>query len=61
MRERRLYLICSSDYLETAFFCGTADECARVLGFRNVRQFHSAVSKGRRIWYFFKVERVNER
>ena len=61
MRAERLYLICSSDYLETAFFCGTAMECAQVLGFSNVYQFHSAVSRKRKIWNYFKVERVNER
>ena len=40
-----LYLICANDRLETAFFCGTAEECRQVLGIRNINTFYSMISK----------------
>ena len=42
---RRLYLISAADYLETAFFCGTAEECIEVLGMKSKECFYCAISK----------------
>ena len=56
---KRLYLICSNDRLQTAFFCGTAEECAKVLGFSGPKVLQCAVSKGTKVFdRFAHVERV---
>lgn len=57
-RKRPVYLICSADKLETAFFCGTADECIEVLGMKNRKLFHCAVCKKTKVWNFFRIEKV---
>ena len=56
--KAHLYLICSADRLETAFFCGSSRECAAVLQMRNLGLFYSAISKQSKIWNFFRIERV---
>ena len=59
--RKALYLICSNDRLQTAFYCGTAEECARVLGFSGPKVLQSAVSKGTKVLdRFAHVERVPE-
>lgn len=55
----KLYLICSADYLETAFFCGDARECTEVLGLSDRGCFFSAVSKGSKVMHFFRIEKVD--
>jgi len=57
MKSLNLYLICSTDSLETAFFCGTAPECAAVLGLK-MGTFWTMLSKKQRVWGFFHIERV---
>lgn len=57
MKARALYLICSADSLETAFFCGTGCECAAVLGLK-MNVFYSMLSKKQRVWGFFRIEKV---
>ena len=56
--ERKEYLICSNDYLETAFYIGTASECAALLGLKNKDVLYSAISHGRNRFMkgFFKIE-----
>lgn len=56
-KARNLYLICSADSLETAFFCGTSDECAAILDMK-VGVFYSMLSKRQRVWNFFRIEKV---
>ena len=57
--RKALYLICSNDRLETAFYCGTAEECARILGLSDARVLQSAVCKGTKVFdRFAHVERV---
>lgn len=51
------YLICSNDYLQTAFFCGTSKECADVLGM-TVNTFYSSISHKINIKGFFHIEKV---
>ena len=53
-----LYLICAADYLETAFFCGTANECIELLGMKNRKCFFCAISKKTRVHNFWRIERV---
>jgi len=57
-QEKQLYLICSNDKLETAFFCGTGSECAKVLGKSKVSMY-SSYKKGCNFMGFFKLEKVN--
>ena len=57
-RPKNLYLICADDYLETAFFCGTVDECAAVLQVRK-DVFYTKLSKKQRIRSFFRIEKVS--
>lgn len=57
MKTLNLYLICSADSLETAFFCGTGPECAAVLGMK-MGVFYSMLSKGQKVWGFFRIEKV---
>lgn len=57
MKARALYLICSADSLETAFFCGTGCECADVLGMK-MSVFYSMLSKKQLVWGFFRIEKV---
>lgn len=45
--ERKEYLICSNDFLQTAFFCGTASEVAYHLGLKSADVLRSALSHGR--------------
>ena len=52
-QRKRLYLICSNDRLQTAFFCGTAAECVKILGFTGTNTFHSAVSKKTEVFFRF--------
>ena len=60
-RRKALYLICSNDRLQTAFFCGTAEECAEILGLSDARVLQSAVCKKTQVFYrFAHVERVPE-
>ena len=57
--KKQLYLICSNDRLQTAFFCGTAAECAKVLGMSDARVLQSAVCKKTQVFErFAHVERV---
>lgn len=57
--RKALYLICSNDRLQTAFYCGTAEECARILGLADSRVLQCAVSKGTKVFErFAHVERV---
>ena len=56
--KKKLYLICSDDNLQTAFFCGTAEECTRVLGLSSIAGFYCAISKGTRVMNFFRIERA---
>lgn len=59
MSKAGLYLLCSTDRLETAFFCGTARECVEVLGLRNCGTFYSLISKKRKFFRgFITVEKV---
>lgn len=59
MRALNLYLICSNDYLQTAFFCGTACECTDVLQLKNINTFYSLLSKKAHVWGgFAHIERV---
>lgn len=57
-RKKPVYLICSADKLETAFFCGTTEECMAVLGIKNRKLFHCVVCKKTKVWNFFRVEKV---
>jgi hypothetical protein len=58
-RERQLYLICTNDHLETAFFCGTAWECAQVLGLASAKVVQCAVTKKTQVFdRFAHIERV---
>lgn len=58
--HRQLYLICSTDSLETAYYCGTAEECSRVLGCSSINTFRSTIAHGYRFMSFFKVEKVGK-
>ena len=59
MKTKVLYLICANDHLETAFFCGTSWECAKILGFKNVNTFHSVLAHRQSLMGgFVKIERV---
>lgn len=55
----RLYLICSNDYLQTAFFCGTGRECCQVLGLKNMNVFYSSLSHKRNFLGFFHIEPID--
>lgn len=55
---RRLYLISAADYLETAFFCGTAEECIEVLGMKSKECFYCAISKKTKVQNFWRIEKV---
>ena len=55
--EKQLYLICSNDKYETAYFCGTGSECAKVLG-KSKSSMYSTIGKGCSIMGFFKLEKV---
>jgi len=57
-KAKSLYLICADDYLKTAFFCGTGQECADVLDVR-IDVFYSKLSKKQRIRRFFRIEKVS--
>ena len=58
-RRKALYLICSNDRLQTAFFCGTAAECAEILGLAGPKILHCAVSKGTKVCdRFAHIEKV---
>jgi hypothetical protein len=57
--RKSLYLICSNDRLQTAFFCGTAAECAKILGMSDARVLQSAVCKKTQVFFrFAHVEKV---
>ena len=56
--SKKLYMICSNDYLQTAFFCGTGKECCDVLGMKNMAVFYSAISHGVAIHGFFHIEKA---
>lgn len=59
MSKAGLYLLCSTDRLETAFFCGTAQECVEVLGLKSRGHFYSEISKKRKFFRgFITVEKV---
>lgn len=51
------YLICSNDWLQTAFFCGNGKECSEALGV-TTEAFYSMVCKGMSFFHFFHVEKV---
>lgn len=58
-KQASYYLICSNDKLQTAFFCGTAEECVGVLGMKNKSVFFCAISKGTKVFdRFAHIERV---
>ena len=55
----KLYLIVETTEKELPWFCGTGDEVAHVLGFKNKQVLHSAVSKGKDILKgWFRIEKV---
>lgn len=53
------YMIVSNDYLQTAFFVGTAEECIRVLQVTKSR-FYSAVCRNLPIHRAFRIERMSD-
>ncbi|HAN43422.1 MAG TPA: hypothetical protein DCP98_08375 [Sphaerochaeta sp.] len=60
MRQKNLYLICANDHLETAFFCGTSDECIKILGCKNKSVFFSTLSHKKNFFGgFVRVEKVD--
>lgn len=60
-KRKAMYLICSNDRLQTAFFCGTAEECTGILGLSSIACFYSSLSKGTHLFQrFVHIERVPE-
>lgn len=55
----KLYMIVETTEKELPWFCGTGDEVAQVLGYRDKRVLHCAVCKGVDILNgFFRIEKV---
>lgn len=59
MKHRQLYLLYSCDHLKTAFFCGNADECAKVLGLNKTNTFYTMMNKNLKFLGFFRAEKVS--
>ena len=55
----KLYLIVETSEKEIPWFCGTGEEVAKVLGYKNQRVLHCAVSKGQDILGgLFRIEKL---
>ena len=54
-----LYMIVETSEKELPWFCGTGDEVAEVLGYKNRRVLHCAVCKGQDILNgLFRIEKL---
>ncbi len=42
----KLYMIVTTDEYEIPYFCGTGEEVAKVLGYKNQKVLHCAVCRG---------------